>query len=405
MVLKIAWRNIWRNPVRSGVVIMALTIGMYAGVFSTTFMNGWMMQRLRAGIETETAHIQIHKPGFEMAEDVNHYFEDEEVLLDNVESIEGVAVASSRIVISGMVASAQTAQGGMVIGVDSEKDTLVVNVSKQLIEGAWLKGIKQNPIVIGKKLADKLKLKIRSKIIVRFQDYNGDFTGGAFRVTGIYKTINTAFDETHLFVNKSDLRRISVLPQGVAHEMVIRCSDPTLVDAVCSKVSAIAGGNKVENWREISPELGYLTEMMSVYMYIFVIIILMALGFGIVNTMLMVVLERVHELGMLMAVGMKKERVFIMIMAETIMLSGLGGFIGIFLGVLTTKITSVHGINLSMWDEALSEMGFASIIYPEYDFKIVATVSILVILTGVVAAVYPSYKALKLNPSQALQSV
>ncbi len=404
MMLKIAWRNIWRNPVRSGVVIMALVVGMYAGVFSTTFMNGWMLQRLKAGVETETSHIQIHKPGFEMAEDVKSFFTGESEMVKRIENTSGILSVSSRIVVSSMVASAETALGGMVIGVDSEKDTTVVNVNGQLVKGTWLQGIKRNPVVIGQKLADKLKLKLRSKIIIRFQDFNGDFTGGAFRVAGIYKTRNTNFDGSHLFVNKADLRRLCGIPENTSHEIIIRCSDPNAVDQVRSELALLVGDNKVETWREISPELGYLTETMNMYMYIFVVIILLALGFGIVNTMLMVVMERVHELGMLMALGMKKKRVFIMIMAETIMLSGLGGFIGILLGVITTNITAKSGIDLSMWDEGLSEMGFASIIYPKYDFEIVATVSILVILTGILAAVYPSLKALKLNPSQALQS-
>ena len=404
MIFKIAWRNIWRNPVRSWVVIMALTVGMYAGVFSTTFLNGWMLQRLRAGIETETSHIQIHKPGFEMTEDVKHFFANSDSLEQIIENVDGVRAVSSRIIISGMIASAETAVGGIVIGAKSNKDTMVVNVSAQVIEGSWLKGVKRNPIVIGQKLAEKLKLKLRSKVIIRFQDYNGDFSGGAFRVAGIYKTLNSSFDETHLYVKKSDLKRLSYLPENVAHEIVIACENPSKVGQVHKKISKLTN-NKVETWKELSPELGYITEMMNIYMYIFVMIILIALGFGIVNTMLMVVMERVHELGMLMAVGMDKKRIFFMIMTETLLLSGLGGFIGVILGLVTTNITSINGIDLSIWDEGLSEMGFASIIYPEYDFIIVANVSVLVLLTGLIAAVYPSYKALKLNPSQALQSI
>ncbi|TLX73925.1 ABC transporter permease [Labilibacter sediminis] len=405
MILKIAWRNIWRNPIRSWIVIMALTVGMYAGVFSTTFMHGWMMQRLRAGIETETSHIQVHLPGFKMAEDVKSYFTNSSQLVHEIENIEGVEAASERVVISAMVASAEKASGIKVIGVDPGKDTLVVNVNKQMFDGSWFKGVKRNPIVIGYKLAQELKLKVRSKVILRFQDSQGDFSGGAFRVAGIFKTLNTGFDEGNLFVQNSDLRSLITISNDSAHEIVIRCDDPTMVDKVVGKVTAKAQGLEVESWMEISPELGYLTETMNLYMYVFVIIILIALGFGIVNTMLMVVLERVHELGMLMAVGMRKGQVFIMILLETLMLSALGGFVGIVLGIVTTQLTAKTGIDLSMWAEGLSEMGFASIIYPEYNLQMVIGVSVLVIFTGVLAAVYPAYKALKLNPSQALQSI
>ncbi len=404
MIVKIAWRNIWRNPLRSWIVIGALIVGMYAGVFTTTFMYGWMMQRLKSGIETETSHIQIHEPGFRLADDVKLNF-DEDDLINNIEAIPEVLYASGRVVISAMAASAEKATGVQVLGVDPSKDTLVVDISKQLQEGKWFDGVKRNPIVIGQKLADDLKLKLRSKIILRFQNVKGDFTGGAFRVAGIFKTNNTGYDEGHLFVQKSDLSRLLNLPEGKIHEVVIRCVDPTVVNLVKTKIEKVSNGLQVESWMEISPELGYLTETMNAYMYVFVVIILLALGFGIVNTMLMVVMERVHELGMLMAIGMSNRQIFLMIVFETLFLSLLGGFIGIVIGVFTTNITNRTGIDLSMWAEGLSEMGYASVIFPEYNFQMVTGVTVLVLLTGIVSSIYPAYKALKLNPSQALQSI
>ncbi len=404
MIIKIAWRNIWRNPLRSWIVIGALIVGMYAGVFTTTFMYGWMTQRLKAGIETETSHIQIHKPGFRLADDVKLNFAEDQ-LIKKIEALPEVEYASGRIVISAMAASAEKATGIQVVGVDVSKDTMVVDVSKQIVEGKWFDGIRRNPVVIGQKLAEELKLKLRSKIILRFQNANGDFTGGAFRVAGIFKTNNTGFDEGNLFVNKSDLSALLNLPQGRIHEVVIRCSDPTAVDVVKDKIELISGNLQVESWREISPELGYLTETMNAYMYVFVVIILLALGFGIVNTMLMVVMERVHELGMLMAVGMSNKQIFFMIVFETLFLSLLGGFIGIVIGIFTTNITSTTGIDLSMWAEGLSEMGYASIIYPEYNIQMLLGVTLLVLFTGVVSSIYPAYKALKLHPSQALQYI
>ncbi|MCW3786732.1 ABC transporter permease [Plebeiibacterium sediminum] len=404
MILKIAWRNIWRNPVRSWIVIGALIVGMYAGVFSTTFMYGWMMQRLRAGIETETSHIQIHQPGFRLAEDINKYF-DENQLLDKIETLPDVKSASGRIIVSAMAASAEKATGIQIIGVDPIKDSMVVDVSKKIVEGKWFEGINRNPVVIGQKLAEQLKLKLRSKIILRFQNCKGDFTGGAFRVAGIFKTNNTGYDEANVFVQKSDLALLVNLPAGKIHEVVIRCADPTIVDDVKNQIDGFVENLQVESWKEISPELGYLTETMNAYMYVFVGIILLALGFSIVNTMLMVVMERVHELGMLMAVGMSRKQIFSMIVFETLFLSLFGGFIGISIGVLTTKLTAQTGIDLSMWAEGLSEMGYASVIYPEYNLQMVLSVSALVIATGLISAIYPAWKALKLHPSQALQSV
>ncbi len=405
MILKIAWRNIWRNPVRSWILIVALVMGMYAGVFSTTFMYGWMMQRLKAGIETETGHIQIHKPGFNMAEDIQSYFDGVNSLIQSIEKTDSVQSVSSRIVISAMAATTEKAVGVQVLGINPYRDSLVVDVAKKVTEGSWFRGVKRNPVVLGEKLAKKLHLKLGSKMILRFQDSHGEISGGAFRVTGIFKTNNTGYDETHLFVKDNDLQRLTLLPDDIAHEVVIRCIDPTVVNKVKEKLVLLAKGLEVESWKEISPELGYLTETMNAYMYVFILIILFALGFGIVNTMLMAVMERFHELGMLIAVGMKRQQVFLMIVYETLILSLFGGLMGILLGIGTTQYTSHTGINLSVWTEGLSEMGYASIIYPMYHIQMIVSVVFMVMLTGILASLYPAYKALKLNPAEALQSI
>jgi ABC-type antimicrobial peptide transport system permease subunit len=142
---------------------------------------------------------------------------------------------------------------------------------------------------------------------------------------------------------------------------------------------------------------------MNLMLYIFVGIILLALGFGIVNTMLMVILERVKELGMLMAVGMNRVRVFSMIVLETVFLSLTGGTIGILLALILTQITGKTGIDLSLWGDGLNSMGYDSIIYPEIGFDSIIGVAIMVIITGVLSAIYPARKAIRLNPAEALR--
>jgi putative ABC transport system permease protein len=156
-------------------------------------------------------------------------------------------------------------------------------------------------------------------------------------------------------------------------------------------------------WTELMPDMKMMNESMEFMIYIFVIIILLALGFGIVNTMLMVILERVKELGMLMAVGMNKLRVFTMIVLETIFLSLVGGIVGIALAVGLTIITGKTGLDLSLWAEGLSSAGFDTMVYPTIGIDSVITVTILVILTGIISAIYPARKAIKLNPAEAIR--
>jgi ABC-type antimicrobial peptide transport system permease subunit len=150
--------------------------------------------------------------------------------------------------------------------------------------------------------------------------------------------------------------------------------------------------------------MSLLTDSMDQYMYIFILIILLGLCFGIINTMLMAVLERTKEIGMLMAIGMNKRRIFSMIILESVMLTVTGGIFGIGLGTLITKFFETTPINLSMFSQGLESFGYAAVVYTSLKPKMIVIISILVIITGILSAIYPARKALKLNPAEATRT-
>jgi ABC-type lipoprotein release transport system permease subunit len=160
-----------------------------------------------------------------------------------------------------------------------------------------------------------------------------------------------------------------------------------------------------EDWSEIQPYISFITDYMDIMMGIFMLIILAALGFGIVNTMLMVILERTKELGMLMAIGMTKKRVFAMIMFETIFLALVGAFFGELISMFLIKYFGVAGIDISSLAEGMESIGYSAITYPVLEFFRYFQITVMVIITGICASVYPSIKALKLNPAEALRTV
>jgi len=308
------------------------------------------------------------------------------------------------MVINSMVASAETGTGVMIKGIDPEMEKEVTNIYTKIVEGAYFEGISKNPVVIGKKLADKLDVSIRNKIIVTVQDQDGNVTSGAFRVAGIYKTSNTTFDGSTIFVRNSDLATLVGVNPEMSHEIALLLSDQHNLEETTQIIGALNPDLLTESWKDLSPEMGYMDDLMGVYMYFIIIIILFALCFAIINTMLMAVLERVKEIGMLMAVGMNKLRVFSMLMLESIFLTLSGGFLGIVLGYILFLFFQKNGIDMSIWGEGLEAMGFAAIIYPEFDYGMIIPIIILVILTGLLSSLYPAYKALKLNPADSIRT-
>ena len=391
---------------RSSIVIIAVSLGVFAGLFTLAFMKGLTNQRLNSAIKTETSHIQIHTQDFIDVNDIEHYFTQSFEILETIDNQENVIASTQRIIVNTIISSAEKGGGIKLVGVDPVREAEVTNIKNKLIEGNYLEPLKRGrPIVIGNKLAEKLDVKIGSKIVAGLLDVNDTPIYYQFRVGGIFQTASGPFDEGTAFVKISDLREITKLPQNVAHEIAVYVSDEELSTSIAQNLKILFPELNIMEWFEILPELGYLTESMDYYMYIFIIIILLALGFGIVNTMLMVVLERIKELGMLMAVGMNKIRVFKMIMLETVFLCLTGGVAGILIGSLVSAYYNEKGIDLSgLYKEGLSAIGYDAVVFPELFSEMIIIITILVILTGMIASVYPAFKALKLNPADAIRT-
>lgn len=403
MIGAIAWKNIWRNRVRSGVIIAAITVGMFAGVFTATFYKGWIKQRLDAGVETEVSHIQIHSPEFGENYELKNFIPESAKLQEELLKEAFVNGVSARMVVQGMIASSETGTGVKLLGVDPEKEKAVLNLYSKVSDGQYFEGVKRNPILIGKKLAEKLKVKIHSKLVVTLQDSQGHLTNEAFRVCGIYGVGNGMFEEMNVFVLKTDLARFVQMDEATSHEMVVHLKDHDQLTANTEFLAKKYDQLLVQNWKQLTPELGILNEYGNIYIYFFIGIILLSLGFGIVNTMLMAVMERVKEIGMLMAIGMSKFRVFWMLMLETVLLTLTGGFFGILIGLLVTVATSKNGIDLSFYAEGLEDMGYSSHVYPTIEMNMVVVIVILVLITGLIASIYPARKALKYKPAEAIR--
>lgn len=403
MLFSISWRNIWRNKVRSLVIIFSIALGIFAGVSATAFMKGLAEQRIQKVIKTELSYIQVHKTGFRQNSEFAGYMPEADELAEEIRKVPHVTGVSERILLQAMAATAETATGVMVYGVDVENEPKVTNISSKIIEGKYLVGISRNPVVIGKKLAEKLNAKIKSKIVITMQDTANNVVSGLFRVAGIFSTNNSVFDESHVFVKSGDIRSLTVLPDGTAHEIAINIDGNDNLLTVEQAVEKIAGQQEVMDWQALSPEMNYLTEAMDLYMYIFIVIILLALLFGIINTMLMVVMERTKEIGMLMAIGMNKRRIFSMVVLESVLLSLVGGVVGIIIGALFARWKSVDPIDLSTWAAGYEQLGYDAYVYLSLEPIMLVNITIMVIFTGVIAALYPAYKALRNDPADALR--
>jgi putative ABC transport system permease protein len=249
-----------------------------------------------------------------------------------------------------------------------------------------------------------LDYRIRNKIQITISDMEGTPVQGIFRVCGIYKTTNTGFDQVSVFVNAGELADLCASSHILTHEMAIILHNIDDADAVKEKLTPISGDNSVMTWKELAPDAAMMSDYMVMYYFIFIGITMLALAFGIINTMLMAILERTKELGMLMSIGMNRKRIFNMIMLETIFLTVVGAVVGMVSGWAITGVLGKTGIYFSGWGEGFEAIGFAARVYPVLTPGFFAFTTILVIVTAIVSSIWPARKALKLNPVEALRT-
>jgi ABC-type lipoprotein release transport system permease subunit len=404
MLFKIAWRNIWRNRTRSLVVIAAVAVGLFAGMFMMAFFQGAVNQEIDSTIQTQLSHLQFHNPAFIDDKEANYTIYNGPAIVDILKKDADVKAASGRLITTGMISSSSTASGVEIHGIIPGDEKAVSTISQDIIEGVYFTGVKKNEIVIGKKLAEKLGVKLHNKIVLTFQSKSGDLTAGSFRIAGIFRSANSTFDETTVFTRLEDLAAILGTGSDI-HEIAVILKNGQRVDQVAKTYKKEYPLLLVQTWKELSPQMALLTGIMDQMMYVIIGIILLALMFGIINTMLMAVLERQREFGMLMAIGMNKPRVFLMILLESVMLACAGIPIGILLAITTVGYLGRHGIDLSVISKALSQYGFGSIIYPVLQQSMFLPVTLMTAFTAVLSAIYPAIKALQFKPAEAIHKI
>ena len=402
MLIKIAWRNIWRHKARSSVIVFSVVFGLWTGLFIQAYMNGLVDERIHTAISKEISHIQLHHPDFKKNYEAKYSIPDGNAILDSISRIPTVKAVSGRIVSKGMITTTTGSAGIKISGVDSAPEDSVTHLSNNIISGKYFTPDVRNEILVGEKLLQKLKLKLNSKVVVTLLDNSNNIVSGAYRIKGIYRTQNTPYDETNVFVERSELAQLLGMNQD-PHEIAILLTSNELLDSIYNGIAAKHPSLKTESWKEISPEMNLIVSTSGQSMLVYMSIIMLALAFGIVNTMLMAVLERTREIGMLMAVGMNKTRVFTMILLETIFIVFAGTPIGMLLGFFTVTYFGHHGIDMSANKELYASFGFSEVIYPKLSFGNYIAILELVTVTSLISSIFPARKALSLNPSEAIR--
>jgi putative ABC transport system permease protein len=404
MLLSLAWRNLWRNRRRSIIVLISVAVGVVATVLLDTLSRGMIHQMLNNQVGSHVTHMQIHRKGFLKNPIIQNSIADPDKVIRALESTPGIAQYSARVVTFGLLSSATNSSGISLVGVDPDRENTLTTIQSSIVEGTYLTGA-PHEVVIGKALAEKLSVGLGDRVVAMASAKDGHMGSELFRVVGFFETFSSAFDKSSVYIPRSSAQKMLGLASEVS-EFAMLVVDPNRLTTLAGELQEKIGDDfEVLPYREILPFLVLQIDLYDQSMVIFYVIIGIALIFGIINTMLMSVFERIKELGVLKAVGMKNGRILAMILTEAMFLGVIGTAAGFVIGYLMYIPLSTSGLNLTTFSEGLRSFGVGAIVYPVFTAGVILNALLVIPLMAVVGAVYPAIRAMRLEPVRAIRYV
>ena len=404
ILMMLAWRNLWRNHHRTIIMISAVTIGVWAMIFMTALMRGIVTDMVRDGIQTLPGHVQIHHPKFRDDPSVNNLMLTTATELDNKFGGIGFEAWASRIRVPAVIASERESRGVTLFGIDPAAEEPISLLADDIVEGRFLRDETDSGVVIGLKLADKLDTKLGKRIVLMSQDPSNKIADRGFRVVGIFDLDLDSHEESSVFAGRATIQKMLGIEDRVT-EVVFLDGDYRNVDSLYKKISELAGPDvDVQPWYKLNKYLGMMLNMMDGFVLVWVIVIFLTLSFGLVNTLVMAVFERIREIGLMLALGMRPSNILGQIIVESLLLLVIGLTLGNACAWMTVESLK-GGIDISAVAEGMEMMGASSILHPDLQIGDVITANIVVLALGFLASLSPAWRASRYQPIEAITKV
>jgi len=403
MLLRLSWRNLWRNHRRTYIMLGAISVGVWAMIFMTALMRGMVDDMLNQGIRNLPGHIQIQHPEFlDDPSVVNSMDEPDGELLIALNQ-PGAKRWASRIKVPAVIASERESRGINLIGVEAEAESGISGIPAQISAGRFLESNHDKGVVIGAKLAQRLETRLGKRVVVMSQDPDNNISERGFRVVGIYRAEMPGLEEYNVYAALGSLQKLLRI-EGRVSQVILVDEDYRDIDTLYRRIERVTPATlDIKPWYEIDSYLAAMFNMMDGFVLVWVIIIFLALSFGLVNTLVMAVFERVREIGLIQALGMRPQLIVYQILLESLMLLLIGLLIGNGLALITVKPLE-SGLDVSAVAEGMAMMGVGSVLYPKLTLDDMLLANSVVIVLGILTSILPAWRAAHLDPVRALNS-
>ena len=407
VVLRMAWRNLWRHWRRTWLTVGAMIFSNCLLVFSISLQFGSYDMMIDNGLQTFSGHIQLQHPAYLDQPKMRHTLADIVERAQRLRDELGLQSISARASGFALASSEERSHGIQLLGVDAKHEPLVSTFPGLVTDGRYLRPGAREEIVIGSILARNLRVGIGDELSFLGSGLDDSFAAGVVTVVGIFESGIADLDRAMAQINLGYFQDSFAMQQS-GHSIVIRAAHIDDVDGLMGRISAgldEPGKVVARDWDELQPGLrqAIQADMTSAWFMYIVLIVLVA--FSVLNTQLMSVLERTREFGTMMALGLKPVRLARLVMLETGMMTMLGLLLGITLGAIITAYLSVVGFSYPGMAEMAVKFHLPDRMYPVISLLSLSLGPAIVALGSLLAAIYPALRLNRLQPVEAMRAV
>ena len=412
---RLAWRNVWRNPRRTALSVAATVFAVVLVMLSVAMAAGVHEKMIEDAVRMASGHVAISGEGYRDAMTLEEFVPWDREIAAAVSGIEGAEGAAPRISSFALASFGDASRGVMVLGIDPEREREVTNWHERIVEGRYLPSERgdRRPLVLGRRLANHLAVGLGDDVLLYGVAYTLETAYELFEVVGIMRLPDRRLERSLALIHFDDARDFYVYGDRASEIALLAKSaaaTPELEKATRAALEPLARerGVPIEilGYPALMPELVQLILIDDAGMYILLAILIVVVGFGILNTILMAILERSHELGVIRALGLRPSRLFLMIYYESILLAGVGLAVGLAIAIPALALLDGH-IFLMGGDIATATELFG--MEPTLVFKLKPMnpigSAITVFAVASIAALYPAWKASSSSPLDAMRSI
>jgi putative ABC transport system permease protein len=403
---KLAWRNLWKNRRRTLITMTMISVGFALALISLGVADGSHNQMIRNAVRLGSGNLTVEHEDYPDEPSNDKLVAEASALRDRIRGVPGIRNVSERIIVMGLIYTADNSAGVAILGVDPSSDMSRKTLEPKIIEGRYLKDDEKRGVLIGADMARRLKTSVGGKAVVTAQDASGQISSQLVRVRGIFRTGINEMDGYLAQVSLPLARALLGVSEG-ATQLAIFLENEKHQARIKEAIEPLVSVPKaaVFDWQEVMPDLVLFVQMDNAGAYIFMGIIMVVVALGILNTVLMSVLERTREFGLMVALGMDPRRLLALVVLETTLLSLVSLGVGAILGFGAHLYFAAHGLDMGFAsEEQLTMAGTVvdSVLYSELAPGRVLLLVGIVFSVTLAVGIYPAIRASRVDPVRAI---